>query len=315
MSNKSLICIMGPTASGKTRLAAKLAYAVDGEIISADSRQVYKHMDIGTGKDLQEYTIDNVDIAIHLINIVPPGYHYSVFEYQRDFFRVYEEIQKRNRQAILCGGSGMYIDAVLNNYHLQPVPENKKLRESLAKLPMQSLVDILTSYKSLHNTSDTSDRQRLLRAVEIQAYYAETPTSNRTFNLDPILFYIHFERDVLRKRITQRLHDRLKNGMIQEVEKLMNDGLSADQLLYYGLEYKHIALYLTGKVTYEEMQEKLMIAIHQFAKRQETWFRRMQRNGFHMHYVEGAMTEDEKMHFMLQTLGNYTANYLNNEDK
>lgn len=300
-----LICIIGPTATGKTRLAVAVALAIEGEIISADSRQVYKGMDIGTGKDLHEYTVGNRCVPVHLVNIVNPGYHYNVFEYQHDFFSAYNKVVESKHYPILCGGSGMYLDAVLNDYLLLPVPENKTLRESLASFSMSKLSDLLASYKSLHNITDIKDRNRLIRAIEIQDFYKNNPVDMKTMPLNPIIFYVHFQRDILRKRITERLHYRLNNGMIQEVKHLLDKGVPVEDLIYYGLEYKYISLYLTGKLNYDEMVERLNISIHQFAKRQETWFRRMQRNGWVFHYVDGTLEEKEKLKSVLDILKMY----------
>lgn len=301
-NNIPLICIIGPTATGKTRLAVSVALAIEGEIISADSRQVYKGMDIGTGKDLKEYTVNNKAVPVHLINIVNPGYRYNVFEYQHDFHSVYNKIVENKHYPILCGGSGMYIEAVLNDYLLLPVPENKALRESLVSFSMLKLSDLLASYKSLHNTTDITDRNRLIRTIEIQDYYLNNPTEKTSLSLNPVIFYVHFQRDILRKRITERLIDRLNNGMIQEVKQLLDKGVSVEDLIYYGLEYKYISLYITGKLNYNEMIEKLNISIHQFAKRQETWFRRMQRKAWAFHYVDGTLEEKEKLNFILDKL-------------
>jgi len=297
-----LICIIGPTATGKTRLAVAVALAVEGEIISADSRQVYKGMDIGTGKDLHEYTVGNRSVPIHLVDIVNPGYHYNVFEYQHDFLSAYNKVVENKHYPILCGGSGMYIEAVLNDYLLLPVPENKALRESLASAPMSKLSDLLASYKPLHNVTDIKDRNRLIRAIEIQDHYLNNPTEKTALSLNPVIFYVHFQRDILRKRITERLHYRLNNGMLQEVKHLLDKGVLVEDLIYYGLEYKYISLYLTGKFNYDEMVERLKISIHQFAKRQETWFRRMQRKAWVFHYVDGTLEEKEKLNFIFNTL-------------
>ncbi|MDD4210749.1 MAG: tRNA (adenosine(37)-N6)-dimethylallyltransferase MiaA, partial [Bacteroidales bacterium] len=276
-NSKPLLCIVGPTASGKTRLAVHLAEILDGEIISADSRQVYRLMDIGTGKDKNEYVTSINIIPYHLIDIVEPGYHYSVFEYQRDFYTAYKQILSQNRQPILCGGSGMYIESVLKNYNLYFVPENVALRNRLQTYSMEQLIEVLLSYTNLHNQSDTTDRNRLIRAIEIQDFHATSPVEKQNSSLESIIFYVHFERDILRQRITERLQNRLQNGMIDEVKFLLDSGIKPESLIYYGLEYKFITLYLTHMLSYETMVEKLRIAIHQFAKRQVTWFRRMQR--------------------------------------
>ncbi|MBP7101988.1 MAG: tRNA (adenosine(37)-N6)-dimethylallyltransferase MiaA [Bacteroidales bacterium] len=301
-NNKPLLCIVGPTASGKTRLAVYLAEIIDGEIISADSRQVYRMMDIGTGKDKNEYITPTKIIPYHLIDIVEPGYHFSVFEYQRDFYSVYKQILSRNKQPILCGGSGMYIEAVLKNYDLFFVPENVTLRNRLQKYSMEQLIEVLSSYTLLHNISDTTDRNRLIRAIEIQDFYKTSPIDKEKSSLASIIFYVHFERDILRQRITERLQNRLHNGMIDEVKFLLDSGIKPESLLYYGLEYKFITLYLTHMLSYETMVEKLRIAIQQFAKRQVTWFRRMQRNGFEFTYIDGSLSNDEQLALMVDKL-------------
>lgn len=293
--NKTLLCIIGPTASGKTRLAVQVAAKIGGEIISADSRQLYRKMDIGTGKDKEEYTLGNLHIPVHLIDIVDSGYHYSVFEFQKDFQNAYNQILSRNHQAVLCGGSGMYIEAVLKNYTLCLAPENKELRDRLTSYSMKDLVDLLSSYTSLHNTTDSKDRNRLIRAIEIQDFYAKTAIKSENISTPSLIFYIHLEREILRKCISERLHNRLQNGMVDEVKDLLDSGLNPESLMYYGLEYKYLTLYLTNLLSYDDMVEKLQIAIHQFAKRQETWFRRMQRNGFEFNYIEGSLSEGEKM--------------------
>lgn len=300
--NKPLLCIVGPTASGKTRLAVLLAENLNGEIISADSRQVYRLMDSGTGKDKNEYSTPTKIIPYHLIDIVEPGYHYSVFEYQRDFYTAYKQIISQNHQPILCGGSGMYIEAVLKNYDLCFVPENVALRNRLQTYGMEQLIKVLSSYTHLHNISDTRDRNRLIRAIEIQDFYKTFPIDKEKSSLASIIFYVHFERDILRQRITERLHNRLQNGMIDEVKLLLDSGIKPESLVYYGLEYKFITLYLTHMLSYESMVEKLQIAIHQFAKRQVTWFRRMQRNGFEFTYIDGTLSNDEQLTIMLDKL-------------
>jgi tRNA dimethylallyltransferase len=232
MQNNLLPCIIGPTASGKTQIAVALAEAIDGEIISADSRQVYRGMNIGTGKDLTEYEIKGKLIPFHLIDMVEPGYRYNIFEYQRDFYNAYQDIINRNRRAILCGGSGMYITSVLDNYRLEEVKENKALREKLDNMSTEELINLLMSYTSLHNHTDTCDRERLIRAIEIQDYYKNNPEKSKQILFQPLIFYIHYERDELRKRITNRLHIRLQEGMIEEVEALLKKGIPSDDLIY-----------------------------------------------------------------------------------
>lgn len=275
---KELVCIIGTTASGKTALAVKLAQLLNGEIISADSRQVYEKMDIGTGKDLDEYEAENYSVPYHLINIRPPGYKYSVFEYQKDFYKVYADIIVRGKMPILCGGTGMYIEAVLKQYKLVQVPINKELRKNLSTKPLTELENILREYKKLHNISDIDNTKRAIRAIEIEEYYKKNKNLNTDFSkIDYIIFGIKYERNTRRKLITQRLQKRLKNGLIEEVESLLKSGLKANDLIYYGLEYKYITEYLLNKISYEDMIKSLNVAIHRYAKRQMTWFRRMER--------------------------------------
>ncbi|MFO8066246.1 MAG: tRNA (adenosine(37)-N6)-dimethylallyltransferase MiaA [Bacteroidales bacterium] len=282
-----IIVITGPTATGKTSLATKLASEIDGEIISADSRQVYKNMNIGTGKDLHDYVVDDKKINHYLIDIVEPGYHYNVFEFQKDFVNAYNEIANKGKKPILCGGTGMYIEAALAGYKLIEVPENKDLRKSLSKKSMQELINMLSGLTKLHNKSDTTDKNRLIRAIEIETFYKENPNIKTELpKLKPIIFAVNLPREVVRERITKRLRQRLDAGMIKEVEDLLNSGLKPQQLTYYGLEYKYITNYLTGDITFDEMFKSLNTAIHQFAKRQMTWFRRMERKGFDIIWVK-----------------------------
>ena len=299
-----MIGIIGPTASGKTSLAVAIAAKIGGEIISADSRQVYIGMDIGTGKDIAEFTFKGKSIPYHLIDIKDPGYEYNVFEYQEDFFKAYDDILNRNAQPILCGGSGMYIEAVLKGYKLIKVPTNTPLRNRLADNTDDELVEILNALKSLHNKSDTSNRDRLLRAIEIELYYKEheNDKEQQLPKIDHKLFAIHFERPELKERITYRLKERLKNGMVEEVEGLLNKGITADQLKFYGLEYKFLSQYVLGEINYNDMYQKLNSAIHQFAKRQMTWFRRMEKNGIHIEWIPGAYSLDEKVGYILSRL-------------
>jgi tRNA dimethylallyltransferase len=281
----NLFVILGPTASGKTRIAVEVARRVDGEIISADSRQVYRGMDIGTGKDLQEYG----SVPYHLIDVANPGEEFSVFDFQRSFFRVFKEIRSRGRMPILVGGTGMYLDAVLRGYELVEVAENPALRAELADSPLSSLAERLKRVNpQLHNTTDLLDRNRLIRAIEIAEY---KPEGGKNFSvrpdLGPLVFGIRWARDVLRERITRRLRERLENGMIEEVRDLLRKGVSFETLDFYGLEYRYIGLYLRGKLNRNDMFQKLNSAIHQFAKRQETFFRRMERQGIAIRWVAG----------------------------
>lgn len=291
-----LIAIVGPTASGKTQLAAHLAARLNGEIISADSRQVYRGMTIGTGKDLDDYVVDGQEIPYHLIDIVDAGYKFNVFEYQQHFIDAYNDIKSRNRLPILCGGSGLYVDSVLRGYKLLPVPENPELRRELESKTDEELAKILSSYKKLHNTTDLDTRKRTIRAIEIEEYYKRQPVDPNPFpEINSIVFGVKYQRATEMKRIRERLSQRLETGMIDEVKALLDSGLNADDLIYYGLEYKYITEYLLGKYSYNEMFEKLNIAIRQFAKRQMTWFRGMERKGFTINWIPGELSLEEKM--------------------
>ncbi|MCD4745673.1 MAG: tRNA (adenosine(37)-N6)-dimethylallyltransferase MiaA [Bacteroidales bacterium] len=296
-----MITILGPTATGKTALSAHIADKLNGEIISADSRQVYKGMDIGTGKDLDDYIVNKKIIPYHLIDIVEPGYEYNVYEYQRDFLRAYKNIIAKKKLPVLCGGTGMYIEAILKGYKIFYVPENKSLRQDLENKNEQYLIRMLSSSRSLHNITDIKDRNRLIRAIEIQQYYAGHPESEREFpEIKTVIFGIHFERNIIRARITERLKTRLEKGMIMEVENLLNKGITSEQLKFYGLEYKFITQYILGELSYNEMFRLLNIAIHQFAKRQMTWFRRMEKNGFEINWIDGELDISEKMELILK---------------
>jgi tRNA dimethylallyltransferase len=289
--------ILGPTASGKTSLAAHLAAKTKGEVLSADSRQVYKGMDIGTGKDLADFNIDGKIVPYHLIDIVDAGEAYNVFKYQQDFLTAYNEIIKREKQAILCGGTGMYIEAVLKGYRLLEVPKNISLRNELDLKSSEALITDLKSYKSLHNTSDIIEKDRLVRAIEIAQFEKENQDLIQDYpKIEAHLFGIYFEREELRKRITNRLKFRFKNeDMIGEVERLIASGISPEKLKYYGLEYKLITQFLLNEITRNELFEQLNIAIHQFSKRQTTWFRRMERNGFKINWIDGNIPIQEKL--------------------
>jgi len=302
-SKYDLIAIVGPTASGKTQLAAHLAARLNGEVISADSRQVYRGMTIGTGKDLDDYVVDGKAIPYHLIDIVDAGYKFNVFEYQQYFIDVYSDIKKRNRLPILCGGSGLYIDAVLRGYRLLPVPENPELRQELETKTDDELAAILASYKKLHNTTDLDTRKRTIRAIEIEEHYRHQPVDPKPFPaIRSIVFGVKHQRAVEMKRIRERLAQRLNAGMVDEVKALLSAGLTADDLIYYGLEYKYITEYLVGKHPYDEMFEKLYIAIRQFAKRQMTWFRGMERKGFTINWIPGELTIEEKISLVLNKI-------------
>lgn len=291
-----MITVLGPTATGKTSFAVYLASQLNGEIISADSRQVYKGMDIGTGKDIEEYQLNGQHIPYHLIDIVEPGYEYNVFEFQQDFLKAYEQIEKNGTFPVLCGGTGMYIESVLKAYKLINVPENKELREDLNLKSDEELEEILLEFKALHNTTDTTDRDRLLRAIEIQTYYDEYPEIDTSFpKINTVIVGLDFDRRVIRARISERLEQRLKNGMIEEVKGLIDDGVSPEKLKFYGLEYRFITQYLEEEIGYKEMFRRLETAIHQFAKRQMTWFRRMEKQGFEIHWLDGNLSHEEKM--------------------
>ena len=292
----NLLCVLGATATGKTTLAVHLAHQLGGEIISADSRQIYRGMDLGTGKDLEEYSLGDVNIPYHLIDIVDAGYKYNVFEYQRDFLKVYHSIRKRGNLPVLCGGTGMYLEAVLKGYRLIAVPNNEALRAKLQDKSLAELVDILKTYKTLHNNSDIDTHKRAIRAIEIEEYYTTHPQIEQDYpQLNPLLVGIKFDRESRRSRITQRLKSRLQEGMIQEVEQLISNGVAPEDLIYYGLEYKYLTQYVTGELSYEQMFSGLEVSIHQFAKRQMTWFRKMERSGANIHWLDGYMPLDEKI--------------------
>jgi tRNA dimethylallyltransferase len=309
---QKMITILGPTASGKTPVAARLAAEIGGEIISADSRQVYRRMDIGTGKDLADYVVRNQEsgvsrqISYHLIDIREPGTKYNLFEYQQDFFDAYEAIQSRGAVPILCGGTGLYIEAVLKGYHLSPVPQSQALRDSLEGKSLAELTQMLTDLKAktgsnMHNTTDVDSCQRAIRAIEIETYNIEHPTPRRELPpVDSIIIGIDIDRELRRERITRRLKTRLEEGMVEEVKALLDEGIPADDLIYYGLEYKFVTEYLTGKIIYDEMFTRLEIAIHQFAKRQMTWFRGMERRGFKIHWIDATLPMEEKVSQIIQ---------------
>ncbi len=301
--NHKLICVLGPTAGGKTSFAAQLALKIDGEIISADSRQVYKKMDIGTGKDISDYSVDGINIPYHLIDIVDPGYEYNVYEFQRDFIEAFNNIIDRDKTPILCGGTGLYIESVLNAYKLINVPLNQELRDRLTTKNIEKLGDILKSYKNLHNHTDTVHLKRLIRAIEIEDYYEHNPDIDDSFpEFDYKIFGIRYDRESQRKRITERLDYRLKNGMVEEVKLLLESGVEAEKLIFYGLEYKYLTWYVTGEIDFDTMFQKLNTAIHQFAKRQMTWYRKMERNGFNINWLDGHASMDEKLNRSLEII-------------
>ena len=291
-----LITVLGPTASGKTRFAVQLADRLGAEIISGDSRQVYRRMDLGTGKDLDDYRIGDRSVPYHLIDIVEPGTKYNVFEYQRDFLEAYNDIHRRGRKAVLCGGTGLYIESVLRAYRLSPVPQNPELRERLADKSLEELTALLATYKSLHNTTDVDTAQRAIRAIEIEEYYRQTPLDRRPFpKIESLTLGVDVSREVRRERISQRLRKRLDEGMCGEVERLLAEGIKPEDLIYYGLEYKYVTLYVTGQITFDEMAQQLEIAIHQFAKRQMTWFRGMERRGTPILWIRLGEDFDETL--------------------
>ena len=291
-----LITVLGPTASGKTRFAVQLADRLGAEIISGDSRQVYRRMDLGTGKDLDDYRIGDRSVPYHLIDIVEPGTKYNVFEYQRDFLEAYNDIRRRGRKAVLCGGTGLYIESVLRAYRLSPVPQNPELRERLADKSLEELTALLATYKSLHNTTDVDTAQRAIRAIEIEEYYRQTPLDRRPFpKIESLTLGVDVNREVRRERISQRLRKRLDEGMCGEVERLLAEGIKPEDLIYYGLEYKYVTFYVTGQITFDEMAQQLEIAIHQFAKRQMTWFRGMERRGTPILWIRLGEDFDETL--------------------
>lgn len=299
MPNYDLIAILGPTASGKTSFAATLAYELDTEIISADSRQIYREMDLGTGKDLADYTVNGKQIPYHLIDIAEPGYKYNVFEYQHDFLNAYQSIKQKGRLPVLCGGTGLYLESVLKGYQLIPVPENPELRTRLAGKTLEELTDLLSTYKTLHNSTDVDTAKRAIRAIEIEEYYATHDLSAREFpSINSLIIGVDIDRELRREKITKRLRQRLDEGMVEEVRQLLNKGIQPEDLIYYGLEYKYLTLYVTGEISFEEMFKQLEIAIHQFAKRQMTWFRGMERKGFKIHWIQASMPTDEKIEWV-----------------
>ena len=294
---QKMITILGPTASGKTPVAARLAEEIGGEVISADSRQVYRRMDIGTGKDLEDYG----SVPYHLIDICEPGTKYNLFEYQQDFYDVYQQIRSRGVVPILCGGTGLYIEAVLKGYKLSPVPQNQALRDSLEGKPLDELTEMLVKLKAqngsnMHNTTDVDSCQRAIRAIEIETYNLQHPMPKRELPpVDSLIIGIDIDRELRREKITRRLKARLENGMVEEVKALLDEGIPAENLIYYGLEYKFLTEYLTGQLTYDEMFQRLEIAIHQFAKRQMTWFRGMERRGFKINWINATLPMEEKI--------------------
>ena len=299
MKKYDLIAILGPTASGKTTLAAHLAAKLHTEIISADSRQVYRRMDLGTGKDLADYEVEGQPIPYHLIDIAEPGTKYNVFQYQQDFLRAYEDIADRGKLPIVCGGSGLYIESVLRGYQMEDVPENKALRQQLEGKSLAELTEILKQYRTLHNTVQTDTAKRAIRAIEIADFYeqhgiSQTAEGNQPL-FHPLVVGVRIDRELRREKISRRLRQRLDEGMVDEVRNLLAEGIAAEDLIYYGLEYKFLTLYVIGQLSYEEMVSQLEIAIHQFAKRQMTWFRGMERRGVEIHWIEATLPMEAKI--------------------
>ena len=307
-SQFDLISVVGPTACGKTALAVAIARELGGEIISADSRQVYRGMDIGTGKDIAEYSEGGISVPYHLIDIVDAGEKYNLFEFQRDFLCAYHDIPARGSLPIRCGGSGLYVESVLKGYRLIPVPENSGLRAPLEEKSLEELTEILASYKQLHNTTDVDTKKRAIRAIEIEEHYARTPEKEREFPmLRSLLIGVDVDREVRRERISRRLRARIDEGMIDEVKQLLESGLTPEQLIYYGLEYKFVTLYITGVMSLDDMIKGLETAIHQFAKRQMTWFRGMERRGLKINWIDASLPIDEKIHIIKEMYyGNIT---------
>lgn len=298
-----MIVVLGPTACGKTALATQLAYRLNAEIISADSRQIYRRMDIGTGKDLSDYVVNGKKIPYHLIDIAEPGYKYNLFEYQRDFLNVYKDIKQRGVIPILCGGTGLYLESVLKGYKMMLVPQNEELRRQLEGKTLEELTQILSTYKTLHNTTDVDTAKRAIRAIEIQEYYREHPQEFVNFpEINSLIIGLNIDRELRREKISKRLRDRLKEGMVDEVRAILHSGISSEDMIYYGLEYKYLTNYIIGNLTYEEMVAELEIAIHQFAKRQMTWFRGMERRGFTIHWIDSQLPMEDKINEIIGLL-------------
>lgn len=301
--NYDLVLVTGPTASGKTSLAASIAHRLNGEVISADSRQVYRGMDLGTGKDYDDYIINGVSIKYHLIDIADPGYKYNVFEYQRDFFRIYSSMKERSVFPVVCGGSGMYADSIITGYKMMEVPPDSGLRSRLEKKSIEELTGILSAIKNLHNSTDIDTKKRLIRAIEIEHFNMNRKAqSSQIPRINSLVIGVMLDRENRRQNISNRLHQRLKAGMVEEVKRLIDAGVDSETLIYYGLEYKYITLYLTGKLTYDKMACELEIAIHQFAKRQMTWFRGMERRGTKIHWIDGELPMEEKVKQVMDLL-------------
>ncbi len=303
MTPYNLVTILGPTACGKTTLAVALADRLQTAVISADSRQVYRSMDLGTGKDLAEYMVDGREIPYHLIDIVDAGYKYNVFEYQRDFLKVYEGLRGKGQLPVLCGGTGMYLESVLRGYRLVEVPENKELRAALEDKSLDELTEMLRGYKQLHNTTDVDTCKRAIRAIEIEEYYRANDVTIREFpEIKSLTIGLDVSRELRRERISRRLRERLEQGMVDEVRSILDSGVAPEDLIYYGLEYKYLTMYVIGQLTYDEMVSQLEIAIHQFAKRQMTYFRGMERRGVPIHWINTELSTEEKVEQICQLL-------------
>lgn len=303
MKSYNLVTILGPTACGKTTLAVALADRLSTAVISADSRQVYRSMDLGTGKDLGEYMYEGRNVPYHLIDIVDAGYKYNVFEYQRDFLNIFERLRSKGQLPVMCGGTGMYLESVLRGYRLVEVPENKSLRESLEGKSIEELTAILQSYKQLHNTTDVDTCKRAIRAIEIEEYYRTSEANVRDFpQINSLTIGLDVSRELRRERITRRLHERLQQGMVDEVRNILASGVAPEDLIYYGLEYKYLTMYVIGEITYDEMVSQLEIAIHQFAKRQMTYFRGMERRGVPIHWIDASLSTEEKVESIIRIL-------------
>lgn len=303
MSFYNLVTILGPTACGKTSLAVALAHRLQTAVISADSRQVYRSMDLGTGKDLREYTYQGCEVPYRLIDIVDAGYKYNVFEYQRDFLKAFDELRGQGQLPVMCGGTGMYLESVLRGYRLVEVPENRELREALADKSLEELTTMLSGYKQLHNTTDVDTCKRAIRAIEIEEYYRANDVNIREFpEIKSLTIGLDVSREVRRERITRRLHERLSEGMVDEVKGILASGVAPEDLIYYGLEYKYLTLYVIGELTYDEMVSQLEIAIHQFAKRQMTYFRGMERRGVPIHWLDASLSTEEKVEAIVRMI-------------
>ena len=303
MSLYNLVTILGPTACGKTSLAVALAHRLQTAVISADSRQVYRSMDLGTGKDLREYTYQGCEVPYRLIDVVDAGYKYNVFEYQRDFLKAFEELRAQGQLPVMCGGTGMYLESVLRGYRLVEVPENRELREALADKSLEELTTMLSGYKQLHNTTDVDTCKRAIRAIEIEEYYRANEVNIREFpEIKSLTIGLDVSREVRRERITRRLHERLAEGMVDEVKGILASGVAPEDLIYYGLEYKYLTLYVIGELAYDEMVNQLEIAIHQFAKRQMTYFRGMERRGVPIHWLDASLSTEEKVEAIVRMI-------------